>query len=203
MLCPTLRSFRVYVYICVWLCLYVKVCVSLCVLHANVSVSISDVIMHFTSDWTINWHMWVTNWPNIFVDQWSRLYQWHTSKGKCPIKTLSFFVCYKQIDCSKKVITHIYHIIKYSWHRVTCLCPVIFHLWRIGKGKQIRCDFDQYFQKGITGLLSSVIGTVGKRPAIPFVKIRFLINHNAQIYNITCSDRVHFERKLHCTLEPT
>ena len=133
-------------------------------LRTDGCVFIGDVIMCFTSDWSINWRIGVTNWPNIFVDQWSRLYQRHTSKGKCPIKTLSSFVCYKQIDWSKKVITHIYHIIKYSWHRVTCLCPVIFHLWHISKGKQIRCDFYQIFPKGITGLLFSVIRTEDKRP---------------------------------------
>jgi hypothetical protein len=38
------------------------------------------------------------------------------------------FVCYIQSDWSKKLITRIYHIFKYSWHRVTCMWPVWWFL---------------------------------------------------------------------------
>ena len=37
--------------------------------RADIIVFIGDIIMCFTSDWQINLHMRVTNWPNIFVDQ--------------------------------------------------------------------------------------------------------------------------------------
>ena len=35
----------------------------------DVIVLMGDIIMCFTSDWPINWRMWVTNWLHIFVDQ--------------------------------------------------------------------------------------------------------------------------------------
>ena len=35
----------------------------------DVIVLIGDIIMCFTSDWPINWRMWVTYWLHIFVDQ--------------------------------------------------------------------------------------------------------------------------------------
>ena len=37
--------------------------------RTDVIVSISDAIICFMSDWLINLHKRVTNWPNIFVDQ--------------------------------------------------------------------------------------------------------------------------------------
>ena len=43
------------------------------------------------------------------------------------------FICYEQSDWSKKVITRIYHIIKYSWHRVT-------HMWHVMGLRQISHD---------------------------------------------------------------
>ena len=38
--------------------------------------------------------------------------------------------CYEQSHWTKKVITSIYHTIKYSWHNVT-------HMWHISEGKQV------------------------------------------------------------------
>ena len=55
---------------------------------------------------------------------------------------LNWFDCYEQSDRSKKILTYIYHIIKYSWHKVTCMWPVMWFLQISNsstcKGEQVR-----------------------------------------------------------------
>jgi hypothetical protein len=55
----------------------------------GVILFINDVIMCFMSDWPIDLHMRVTNWPDIFVDQGRfsdpDFIRRHTSQGNCQI----------------------------------------------------------------------------------------------------------------------
>lgn len=62
---------------------------------------------------------------------------------------LNCFVYHEQSVGSKKVITYIYHIIKYSWSGVHCMWPVVWFLHVFqgvtcqSGGARERCDFNQ------------------------------------------------------------
>ena len=84
--------------------------------RTDVIVFICDITMCFTSDWPINLHMRVTNWPNIFVDQClfsDPDYQQHTSTGNVQFANKIQYTSMGQKSFHIKIFPYI-HCISYE-----------------------------------------------------------------------------------------